>query len=499
MKLIRPLILLFITICLAGCSEDTIGAFGNGTITGKVVKDGDNEPIENVKISTNPASSTVFSDEDGNFILKDIPEGDYSVQAKKDGLLTKFEGVTIRQNSEVNVIFELKPETANNRQPTAPEAIFPLDKATDVDLNVDFAWSSSDPENDMLTYGLELRNNVDNTILNFNDITDTTYTVEGLNYGYKYFWQVTVSDSINDPVLSPLFSFETLKNSTGRFLFVKRIEGNNVIFSGDGEGNSVQLTSSSSNSFRPRKNLRTGKIAFLRSVGGKTQLFTMNPDGTNQFQLTNNISVNGINLETIGFSFANSGASIVYPNFSNLYQVNIDGSGTQKIYEAPAGRFITDAQVSEDNTRIALLTTNSEGYQGAIYVINRNGVVVDEVISQVTGALGGIDFSVDKRSILYTKDVSGFENDDNRQLDSEIFIYNLSTKQTFEISQFKVNGTNDLDPRFSPNEAEVIFTNTSNDGVSQKNILKINIENFNNQDSNTRTLLFSDAFMPDWE
>ena len=459
MKFIKPFIFLLLAVSFIGCSEDTIGAFGNGTITGKVVKDGRNEPIENVKISTNPASSTVFTDEDGNFTLKDVAEGEYSVQAKKEGLLTKFEGVSLRQSSEVNVIFELKPETANNRQPSAPVAIYPLDKATDMDLKVDFIWSATDPENDSLTFALELRNNINNTILNFKDIKDTTYTVEGLNYGYKYFWQITVSDSINEPVLSPVYSFETIDNPSGRFLFVKRVDGNNVIFSGDDEGNSIQLTSSSLNSFRPRKNSTTGKIAFLRSVGGKTQLFIMDPDGTNQFQLTSNIPVNGINLETLGFSWTNTGASIVYPNFSKLYQVRIDGSGTQKIYETPNGRFITDADVSEDNNKIALLTTNSEGYNGSIYLINMNGQIVEEVISGVTGTLGGIDLSVDNKRLLYTRDVSGFESNDNRQLDTDMFIYNFSTKQSLNISKFKVDGTNDLEPRFSPNEAEVIFTN----------------------------------------
>ena len=186
---------------------------------------------------------------------------------------------------------------------------------------------------------------------------------------------------------------------------VKRVNGNNVIFSGDDQGNSTQLTSSSLNSFRPRKSSSTGKIAFLRSVGGKTQLFIMDPDGTNPHQLTTTVPVNGVNLETLGFSWSNNGAAIVYPNFSKLYKINVDGSGTQKIYETPNGSFITDVDVSENNDKIALLTTNSNGYMGSIYLINSNGDILDTVVSGVSGTLGGIDLSVDSKQILYTRDI----------------------------------------------------------------------------------------------
>ena len=116
MKIFKPLLLLLLFLSITSCSEDTISSFGTGTITGKVVKDGSNDPIENVKISTNPASSTVFTDAEGNFELKDVPEGEYSVQAKKDGLLTQFQGATVHPNSSVNVVFAIfrKPLITGN-------------------------------------------------------------------------------------------------------------------------------------------------------------------------------------------------------------------------------------------------------------------------------------------------------------------------------------------------------------------------------------------------
>ncbi|MDT0644605.1 carboxypeptidase regulatory-like domain-containing protein [Zunongwangia sp. F363] len=497
MNIIFKYFALIVLLALCACSEDTVGESITGNISGKVVEESSNEPIENVKITTSPASSTVFTDENGDFFLSEVIVDQYSVKAEIEDYATAFEAVTVTEGATSNVAFEMVMSGANNRQPSTPEPISPEDNATGLDITVDFVWQASDPENDELTYQLELRNSADDEVRTFENISDTTYTVEGLNYGYKYFWQVKVSDSINDPVLSPLYSFETSELPESRYLFVRQINGNNVIFSSNDEGDELQLTSSSVNSFRPRRNNATNKIAFLRTVGGRTQLFTMMLDGTNEFQVTSEIPVNGYDLEKLGFSWANDGNSLLYPNFGNLYSVNATGGGTQKIYTTANGKFITDVTASEDGNTIALLTNNANGYDGAIYTIDAEGSRIRTVISGMDGALGGIDLSVDKRTLLFTRDVSEFENDDNRQLDSRMFLYTFATGEIRDISENKPGGTNDLDPRFSPNEAEVVFVNTSNDDISQRDIYIQSISN--NNDENDRTQLVQDAIMPDWE
>ena len=81
-----------------------------------------------------------------------------------------------------------------------------------------------------------------------------------------------------------------------------------------------------------------------------------------------------------------------------------------------------------------------------------------------------------------------------------MLFYNLITEELEDISELSEipNGFIDIDPRFSPNEAEVIFTQTSNDGISQKDIYKISLS-ADNEGGYTRTLLFENAWMPDWE
>ena len=90
------------------CNEDKIDEGQTGTLTGNVVSMGDNLPLANVKVTTQPSSSTVFTDELGEFIIEDILIGQYSVQSEKEGYLVDFESANILANTAVNVVFELQ-------------------------------------------------------------------------------------------------------------------------------------------------------------------------------------------------------------------------------------------------------------------------------------------------------------------------------------------------------------------------------------------------------
>jgi hypothetical protein len=90
-----------------------------------------------------------------------------------------------------------------------------------------------------------------------------------------------------------------------------------------------------------------------------------------------------------------------------------------------------------------------------------------------------------------------FEDINYRQLDTRVFQHILSTNITSETGLEKPSGTLDLEVRYSPNEAELLFVNTSNDGISIKNIIKAS-PSINNGGV-SRTTLFSNVSMPDWE
>lgn len=279
-------------------------------------------------------------------------------------------------------------------------------------------------------------------------------------------------------------------------MFTRNISGNTSIFALNEEGEEFQLTSSSSNSFRPRKNIHSNKIAFLRTVGGQTHLFTMDPDGSNEKQVTSQIPVNGFNLDQLDFTWIEAGGALLYPHFDKLYKIDISGGGLEQIFQTSDGDFITEVAANAEGDLVAVLTTNSSGYGGEIFTIDLEGNIMERIVENVSGALGGLDLSLRNDFLLYTHDVSGYENDNYRKLDSRIFLYNTETGVTIDLSVGKADGTNDLDPSFSPNEAGIIFVNTSNDGISRRNVYEMEISE---NGSDGRSPMIDDASMPDWE
>lgn len=493
-EFIIKIISVFIILATVSCSEDTIDLEGLGSVKGKVVKKGTNEPLENVKISTNPSSSTVFTDKDGVYKLDNVPSGEYSLSGQREGLLAVFKAITVLSGKEIEVVLEMDIETASNRPPVAATLITPTDNATDLPVEVKLVWSASDPDKDVLSYKVSLRNEDNSNVEVFENITDTTYTLSGLSYGVKYFWQVSTSDDINTPVNSNTHAFKTASAPNNRIVFTRLVNGNSVIYSAKEDGTTpIALTPEAKNSFRPRRNATTKKIAFLQSVGSQTHLFTMNEDGSQIKQVTSTVAVSGFNLEEIDFSWDANGSKILFPNQDKLYTINVDGSGLSLVYQT-TGDLITEVDKNENTGIIALKTNNLNGYSVQIFTIDGTGTIQNTILTGVAGAAGGINLSVDGTKLLYSRDMSGSENSTYRQLDTHVFIYDFGTTISTDLSTDRPAGTNDLDPRFSPNEASIIFVNTSNDGISAKTVYTMPI-----LDLDDRTKVVDNAAMPDWE
>jgi hypothetical protein len=495
MKKIFTLLLCSIVLSMAiSCSEDGIEDTGFGELTGTVVSSGDNTPLENVKITTNPASTTVFTDAEGKFKIEKIAAGEYSVQADIDDYETAFEAANVINGETASVVFELEPSDFNNKPPTAPTLISPEDNGVVDSTSVTFVWTASDPDGDDLTYSLEIRNDKNQDVELFESLTDTTYTFSPLILGAKYFWQVSADDDINEPVWSMTKTFTVTAAPTNRYLFVRNINGNNVIFSSDEEGNEFQLTSENTNSYRPRRNVAANRIAYLQTTGGQVDLYTMKLDGTDKTKVTSDVSPNGFNLNEINIAWPQHSNRIYFPRFDKLYRIRSNGQGLQEIYQTTDGSLISEMAVSESGNLIVLKTNDINGYNVSIFTIDFSGTILDTILSGAQGAASGLDLSVTNNKVIYSYDVDEFQSSDYRRLNSRIFLYDLTLDTATDISGDKEGGTNDLEPRFSPNEASVIYTNTSNDGISQKNVFTLSMD-----DSESRTLLFNDAFMPDWE
>ncbi|WP_299889235.1 carboxypeptidase regulatory-like domain-containing protein [uncultured Lacinutrix sp.] len=508
MKTIKNIVLFFATILFfTACSENQIDGVKVGSINGKVVSEGTNTPLENVKISTNPSSSTTFTDDEGNFVLNNVEVQTYSVQAELGGYVTSFESATVIEDAAATVAFELITSNANNQPPTTPNLVFPEDLSTEVSLDVEFTWEASDPDsNDELTYVLELRNGITNDVELFETAQDTFYLATNLELSTTYFWQVKVSDGINDEVVSPVSQFTTITVPDNPLVFVKEENGNSVIYSGkkstnDGTGiiidvDLLKLTSETNNSFRPRANTTLNKIAYFRTVGGNTHLFVMNSDGSNKTQATSSIPVAGFRADHLDFCWAQNGSKLYYPNFDKLYQINPNGSGVSQIYQTTDGSFISEVQETLLDSDLLLLKTNtSDGYNARIFTVRLStGMEETVVVENLSGALGGIDITANGNEIVYTRDVSGSENANYRQFESRIFLFDVASLVSTQLPSGTVSGENDLDVKYSPDEGSLIFTRVLNN-ISAIPIVMTYQFGVSNEESQQ----FSAGSMPDWD
>ena len=87
---LRFVLLFSIAVFSFSCREDTVEPEVFGSITGTVFDSETNEVIENVSITTNPATSAITTDNSGNFVINNVPIGNYSITAKKSGYRVAF-------------------------------------------------------------------------------------------------------------------------------------------------------------------------------------------------------------------------------------------------------------------------------------------------------------------------------------------------------------------------------------------------------------------------
>jgi len=478
-----------------GCQEDTIEPDTFGSIFGEIIEEGGaNLVVRDAKVTTNPPTSSVLSDDLGRFSFENIKAATYTIRVEKEGYTTQLETVTVNTDKTTNVVITMGIDTVENTLPDPPMNPVPADGTEQISVNPLLTWTAMDIDaTDQLKYNVELFNkDQSESIMVLTESLDTFVQLQDLEYNTIYRWQVSVSDQRGEPVYSEVWSFKTEPFPDHRFLFARLKNGKYDIYSSDFSGNAIQLTNRSGSSWRPRMSPQRDKIAFIGATGVEAQIYLMNRDGTNQRQLTT-IPVSGYNNFELDFCFSPDGSRILYMNNSRLYTIQIDGTGLQYIAEAPSGFTFTECDWTNQGDFIMARTTGITSYQSFTYILDVDGNYLSLAINDDPGATGDGSFSITGTEVLYTYDVTGFETTDGRKLDVRIFIKNLLNQaQITDLSINKPAGTNDLDARYSPDGSKVIFVNTNNDGISQRNIWIVDV------DGDNRELLFEDAEMPEW-
>jgi TolB protein len=481
-----PIALLFL-----GCQENTIEPIFFGTLEGTVTFASDSLPAEGVEISTSPATSVVFTDSIGNYTFTEIPTGNYSIIAKLEGFKSGPKNISISKGAVTQADLELQRELP---APPIPILHFPKNGEDSVQRNIKLIWSVANELKDELTYSIVLHEaNQETPLLTIQDQEDTTLVVSNLKYSTIYYWQVKVKNTDGAVTNGDLWNFKTLPFPDNRIVFASAREGNFEIYSSDETGDTeARLTFANNAQVFPQYSNDRSLIAFTSFTGLEFQLFTMNKNGENVQQVST-LSVTGYHNPGKGFCWSPDNGKIMYSHYDQLYTIDRNGTNLTLVATAPAGRHFRACDWTEINNRVVVETVGALPYDTEIRLVNLATAQDSTIISNLPGTVQSPSFSVDGTKVLYTYDISGFEISNGRQLDSHIFLYDLVTGLSTDLSGDKPAGTNDLNPRFSPTGAEIIFENAANDNSGVITIWKMSAA------GDSRELLFTNASMPDWK
>ncbi len=478
---------------LWSCQEDTIEPQLYGRVTGTVIDDVTLIPQPNTIISTNPSTSVITVEPNGTFLLDSLEPGNYTIKARLDGYLDESVTVNVKPDitTETTILLSVAPD--GNKPPGVPGIIAPLNGSNDLTTNLTISWTASDPNaNDTLRYDLILYPaDGAEPLMVAEQILDTFYQVDNLLFDQLYFWQVIVSDGTHEPVYSPVWQFKTRIFPDARIHFSRKVDDQYQIFGFTEADSSILIIDGIKNYWRPRMDPARERIAFLSIDDLETHLYISNREGENIQQVTDIPVVTYDNLNT-AYCWAPDGARLLYANNNQLYLVNDDGTGLTALSEAPAGQRFAEVDWNQNTNRILARTVENFHYESRLFLIDPMDGSMQPLLDSLPGSYSSPSFAIDGGKVLYCHDVTNFPSPDGRQLDARIFLLDLELGTNMDLSYDKVAGTNDLQVRFSPTGAVLMFVNTLNDGISRQDVWTMKLSGLD------REPIIMEAEMPDW-
>jgi len=484
---------LVLSLFFFGCNEDKLDVNATGVLDGTLMDFDSETNLSGAILTTNPPTVSVASDSAGYFIFKTIDVGDYNLIARKNGYISESVSLSVQKDKTTTVVVLMERSSEYNDPPEFSGSYTPGAEAINQSVDLTFSWTASDPNvEDSVIYDMVLYESNNEDSWEFNGLTDTTVTVEGLRFNTVYFWQVTASDpyvSVN----SDLLSFRTMPLPNNEIRFArKNAEGDYDVYSSNASGeNLVHLTRNTENEWQPRLSPLRDKVAYVSHDNLEPHIFTMDRDGTNQKKISRR-PITGYQNPGRGLAWTSDGEQILYANYNRLSFIQHDGTTEGVITTAPANRHFRDIDCSPDGNLIVALTVGVNADDSEIYLMNSDGTNPIVLVNNLAGIIEAPTFSIDSKKILYTQDVSGYSSGTNRQLDAQIFMIDINTLVITPLSGGKADGYNDTNPRFSPNGASIVFENASNVTGSEKSLWIMNASGDN------RTQILSNAEMPDW-
>ena len=489
---LRPLALFFVSVAaFLACNENTIDPVFYGSLQGSVTYKSSGAPAAGVEVSTTPITTTVVTNDEGQFVFTNIPTGEYTIVAKTEGYRNASGKALVPKDDTVTLDLQLEPDAS---APNSPSIGFPEDGAQNVARDVSLKWSVETRNDEAVKFDVVLfESGMTEPLISEEDYADTLLNVSNLKFNTTYFWQVNAVNTEGTVTYGELWHFTTLPFPDNRFVFSSRRDGNYEIYSSNDSGSDlVRLTYSDNDQVYPKFSSDRRYIAYAENTDLAYHIYVMNRDGSSPEKITT-LPIAGYHNDGRGFSWSPDNGRLLYSHYDKLYMIDRSGSNLTLVATAPAGRHFRSCDWTASGNRIVVETVGVLPYQSEIRLIDLDDASNIVIIGDEPGTTQGASFSIDGNSVLFTRDVSGFESETGRQLDSRPFTFNINTGTRTDLSKDKVAGTNDLNPRYSPDGAKVIFENRNNDGSGLPTIYMFELG------KNQRTKLFDNASMPDWQ
>ena len=182
-----------------------------------------------------------------------------------------------------------------------------------------------------------------------------------------------------------------------------------------------------------------GKIAFASLRDGNYEIYSMNPDGSNQTRLTNNIA------EDYAPAISSDGNRIAFSSFRDgnyeIYVMNSDGTGQTRLTNHLRDDF--QPSFSPDGSRIVFVSNRNGKYE--IYVMNADGTNQTRLTNHPASDYDPI-FSPDGSKIAFSSNRNGF---------GQVYLMNADGSNQIRLTSVAAD---EYDPSFSPDGSRIAFT-----------------------------------------